>query len=466
MGDERDKLTREELIEQNRKLREENERLRGQVEALEAALRKARKDMEELQRTSKRQAAPFRKPEEKKKSDNNKCSPGRKKGHRGTSRQKPDRVDQERKVPLEQCPHCGGEVSDVRPVEQFIQDIPLPRVRTTRVITESGWCPRCGKRVRSTDPQQVSSATGAAGVHVGANAIALAAYFKYVLGLTYRKISSVLKVFGLEITPGGIVQALHRAAANMVSSWFDIWKQIRAGPTVHSDETSWYVGASGWWLWVFCRPRWSLYVVDQSRGSDVVDRILEDFDGTLVSDCLSTYDPIDCRKQKCYSHHLKAISDAIERLPEESEEVLKELKTLLITAMALGRCRNKMSQKVFCNRRDRLEKWADRILEEGHTEPGVEKVLERFRKQREHLFTFLYDASVPATNNLAERQLRPAVIARKLSCGNKTDKGRITWQMLASIAATCRQQGRPFLKLVRQAMHLEAPPPRLAPTGG
>ena len=55
-----------------------------------------------------------------------------------------------------------------------------------------------------------------------------------------------------------------------------------------------------------------------------------------------------------------------------------------------------------------------------------------------------YD-SVEATNNLAERQLRPAVIARKLSCRNKTASGARTWEILASIAATCRQRDHPFL---------------------
>ena len=45
---------------------------------------------------------------------------------------------------------------------------------------------------------------------------------------------------------------------------------------------------------------------------------------------------------------------------------------------------------------------------------------------RDHLFTFLDHAVADATNNLAERQLRPAVISRKLSCGDKTDAGART----------------------------------------
>ena len=73
-----------------------------------------------------------------------------------------------------------------------------------------------------------------------------------------------------------------------------------------------------------------------------------------------------------------------------------------------------------------------------------EKLRRRLRKQRDHLFTFLDHEAVDATNNLAERQLRPAVISRKLSCGNKTERGAGTWQVLASLAATCRQTGTSF----------------------
>ena len=79
----------------------------------------------------------------------------------------------------------------------------------------------------------------------------------------------------------------------------------------------------------------------------------------------------------------------------------------------------------------------------------------RLRKQQDHLFTFLDYPAVDATNNLAERQLRPAVISRKLSCGNKTPKGANTWAILASLAATSQQRGDPFLEPVAHAVVLE-----------
>jgi hypothetical protein len=46
--------------------------------------------------------------------------------------------------------------------------------------------------------------------------------------------------------------------------------------------------------------------------------------------------------------------------------------------------------------------------------------------------------------------LRPAVIARKVSCGNKTPQGAHTWEILTSLAATCAQKAESFTQWVSQ----------------
>ena len=76
----------------------------------------------------------------------------------------------------------------------------------------------------------------------------------------------------------------------------------------------------------------------------------------------------------------------------------------------------------------------------------------RIAKQRPHLFTFLYHEKVPATNNLSERQLRPAVIQRKLSCGNKTEKGALTWKIIRSIIVSDNQNEKNFEDTVLEAI--------------
>jgi transposase len=104
--------------------------------------------------------------------------------------------------------------------------------------------------------------------------------------------------------------------------------------------------------------------------------------------------------------------------------------------------------------------WEGSVIQEvglwsERSEPSEEAVRNRLNKQRDHLFTFLDHDGVDATNNLAERQLRPAVIARKISCGNKTQKGARTWQILASPAATCAQRATSFIAELARAAPLQ-----------
>src|SRR6266478_2119741 len=175
----------------------------------------------------------------------------------------------------------------------------------------------------------------------------------------------------------------------------------------------------------------------------------------LVSDCLAIYDDATVLQQKCYAHHHKAIRQAKALHPEQGEGFLCEVEAMLRAAVALQQQKADLSLEIFSALRQALEHKAVQLLEPPRREPNEEAVRKRLNKQRDHLFTFLDHDGVDATNNLAERQLRPAVIARKISCGNKTLKGAQAWQVLASIAATCRQDGRSFIQFVAERVPLQ-----------
>ena len=83
----------------------------------------------------------------------------------------------------------------------------------------------------------------------------------------------------------------------------------------------------------------------------------------------------------------------------------------------------------------------------------------RLRKRHQWLFTLLDHPSVEATNNRAERALRPVVIVRKLSCGHKTERGKRTWEILGGLAATCTQRGQNLVELLRPDLLLPNPFP-------
>jgi transposase len=57
------------------------------------------------------------------------------------------------------------------------------------------------------------------------------------------------------------------------------------------------------------------------------------------------------------------------------------------------------------------------------------------------LFSFLFDPTVDATNWRAEQALRPAVVNRKVSGDNRSQRGAGTQQILSSLVQTVRLRG-------------------------
>ena len=79
-------------------------------------------------------------------------------------------------------------------------------------------------------------------------------------------------------------------------------------------------------------------------------------------------------------------------------------------------------------------------------------LLKRFRRHRNDLFTFLDDPAVPFDNNHAERAIRPAVIIRKNSYGNRSQRGADTQAVLMSIYRTLKQRGHDPLTTISSAL--------------
>lgn len=440
-------------------LRAEVKRLKERVEFLEQENRQLREELEKAQQQIARQAAPFRREERKKIPPNKHKHPGRKPGHPGSYRPEPDHIDQTIELPLARCPHCSGPLTEIERMEQVIEEIPAVRPHVVKVITYHGQCPQCGP-VATSHPLQTSYGRGAAKVQLGPRALALSACLNKVHGLTMRKTCRVLQdLCGLRFTAGGLSHALVRIAGCMKGVYEDLVERIRGSPAVFADETSWWVGGPGYWLWVFTTAEQTVYRVDHSRGSKVVRAILGDaFEGMLVSDCLSSYDPAAYAKHKCIGHHLRALSKAMTLAGMTDHTYLLEWRCFFHGVIALYRLREVIGREDFMAKRQAMERWCDVLLSRSVGQSGDESVRNRLLKHRPHLLGCLYEPAAEPTNNRAERALRPAVIARKISCGNKTERGRDCWQILSSIGATCQQQAIDFIECLSSHLPLTAVP--------
>ncbi|MEO0887303.1 MAG: transposase [Cyanobacteria bacterium J06648_10] len=259
--------------------------------------------------------APFRIDEKKRKQVPKK--PGRKPGHRGEWRQAPPPAasDEHLEVSLAQCPDCGYDLDVVeqRAIEQTIIEAPVVVPRIIRLRTYRNHCEHCDKPVSSHHPLQVSRATGAAGTHLGPRVLGLAAMLNKDLKLTMRKSTQVLnQLLGVTLSPGGLSQALDRVAKQLKGGYEQVLATLRESEVIHTDETGWWVNGSGYTLWVYTNQDGTYYRIVDSRNRATAEAILgHDFNGVLVSDCLSIYDGIEGEQQKCYAHHLKALSKAL-----------------------------------------------------------------------------------------------------------------------------------------------------------
>ena len=349
-----------------------------------------------------------------------------------------------------------------------MDDIPVMVPVITRYVTYCGYCVACRKRVRSRHPEQISQASGAAGVLVGPRAKALAADLKHRLGGSYGKVSETLNdAFGLQVSPSGWCQVDRRLAETARPVYQELIEVIRRSMVVHADETGWRIGILSAWLWVFANQEATVYAIRDNRSSDVVVEILgEKFKGILASDCFLAYDDKrlnDWLKQKCFSHLLKDLKGMEESKTGRAVHFAQQLTILLRAALALKAEKAKLDPVTFAKRAQALETQLDTLISKHRNLKDRDNLrfARRLRKHRPHLLRFLYVDGLDATNNLAERQLRPGVIIRKTNGCNRAKAGAEAHSILTSVMVTCHQHSVPILDYMVSLQRFGETPPAL-----
>ena len=438
------------------------------IAALQEKVQQLEEELEKAKRGGKRQTTPFAR---KKRAAKPKRA-GRTKGQGKFSYRRkpaPEEVKEIKEAPLDGCPECGGSLSERKKHEQFVVDIPPVEPEITRYVTQSGYCSCCQQRVRSRHPEQISDATGAAGVVVGPRAKALAADLKHRLGLSYGKVCDLLNdAFGLRVSRGGWYQADVRLAEQVHPVYEELVETLRESAVVHVDETGWRIGTLSAWLWVFTNRETTVYTIRHSRGHKVVVDILGvEFAGVLNSDCFLAYDAKaldDWLKQKCVGHLLRNLSEIEASKTRGAVRFARNVTALLREALQLKSEKADLSAETFTERAAVLEERLDRLIhaDRRFTDPDNGRFAKRLRKHREHLLRFLYVDELDATNNQAERQLRPAVITRKTTGCNRVADGAEAHSILASVLVTCHQRAIPILDFLVELQRAAGNPPSLA----
>jgi transposase len=439
-------LSREELLALLAALQRQIADLTARNEALQV-------ELERLRRGAKRQAAPFSKGPRVA----NPKRPGRKPGSGPFCYREAPRPEQittplvDVPVTLDACPDCGGPLAAERVDFAYTTDmLPIPRPQVTQYRVAVCRCTMCGKQVRGQHPDVAPDQYGATAHRVGARAMAAAHGLHYGVGLPVRKVPVVLEVLtGLILTQGAITQDAMQRVANTVGTAYERLRTTGpAQPVVHTDDTGWRVGGEPAYLMAFETDVATVYQIrSQHRSEEVQEVIPSDYDGVMVTDRGRSYDAHafdDVKQQKCLAHILRSISDVVATKKGRARDFGERLKGLLQDAMQLWRALHAGEVTDFATEAQPL--WAaithhlrPRIL----TDPDHQRLLNGIGRQhdRGHLLRFLEAPQVEPTNNRAERVLRPAVIARKVSQCSKNQAGAQAFAAFKSVVQTLAKQG-------------------------
>ena len=259
----------------------------------------------------------------------------------------------------------------------------------------------------------------------------------------WPKVADLLQTrFGLQVTPGGLANLLHRAARDATRAYEALREQVRNAPVVTADETGWRVGARSHWLWAAVTPTTTIYAICAGRGFEDAQAVLgADFDGVLVRDGWVVYRRyINGEHQTCLQHLLRRCEHLLEDHPHCGWAA--QVRDTLQAGLALRDRRDAggLSAHGLATARGRLLARLSRLIDNPPPHDDAERFAAHLASEFGAIFTFLWDPSVDATNWRAEQAIRPAVVIRKVCGGNRTRKGADTQQVLASVVRTARQR--------------------------
>lgn len=436
--------TYEELLQENAELRRRIAEQEHQNAALKRRISDLEKFIEELRRRGKRQAAPFSKGAP---SDDPK-NPGRKAGDQygqQATRVLPERVDERIVVPCPQdCEYCQGKVVVEGEAHQYQIDLPEIRPWTTEFILPYGKCSQCGREVVGRHPRQTSQAFRVGNVQLGPGVLGLAAWLNKVGGLSYGKIAALLKELAdLQVSRSALCRALLRMSKKLEPLYEELKAKIQISPVVYPDETGWREGGHSVWLWVFTNRNETVYSIQPGRGYTEASEILgEGYSGVLVADGWSPYQKFDkATHQTCLAHLLRRCDELLEQAKGGAARFPLAVKEILQSALAVRDQRDsgKISGEALEKAKEELASQMDRRLSGQFTNPSNRRLAQHLIRHQDQLFLFLERADVEATNWPAEQGIRPAVINRKTSGGNRTAEGSQAQAVLMSILRTFQQ---------------------------
>lgn len=369
-----------------------------------------------LQRPAKTSRTSSKPPASDRKERRDKAKPGgAKPGHEGRSRVMSEDFDSVVDHHPDECPCCRAALPADLPNETVSEHdrIELPAIKpfVERHRRLAVRCPACGARVVAAMPE------AAKGTPFGPRLHAVATYLKTFQALSYERLQGAFAdLFGLSISQGGLMNMLRRAHGRFLAGRDQAVVALRRAKIVASDETGVRIEGSNAYHWVFRCADAVVHQAAPTRGAVVVRTIMDGHRPDVwLSDRYVAQQGHAGAHQTCLAHLARDVAYAI----EASEDYLpSRLELWLAKAFALARDVESLAASSVAAKRRALERSLDAIIAAPTSCDLARDIQNKFRRARDQLLTFArWPGLVDATNNACERDLRPAVVQRKVTNG-------------------------------------------------
>jgi transposase len=357
-----------------------------------------------------------------------------------------------------ECPDCHGPVVPSKNPPKTIQQVELPlpseMISVVGFRSHACWCRKC-KQVHYAPFEE---ATRRAGL-MGARLTALIAYLKGPCHCSYSTVRKFIRdVLGITISRGYLAKLIAKASASLQDAYDGLADRLPKEPRLNVDETGHKNYKQQMWAWCFRASLFTLFKIDESRGSDVLVEMLgKEFNGILGCDYFSAYrkymKDFNVLVQFCLAHFLRDVRFLVEHPNTRNQAYGRRVLERLRALFAVIHRRHLYSESTFrVHLQDAGDELRAEVVWRVPRTPEADNLAKRFEDHGESYLRFITTPGIEPTNNLAEQAIRFVVIDRKVTQGTRSETGQRWLERIWTVIATCAQTGHSVFTFLQQSL--------------
>ena len=282
----------------------------------------------------------------------------------------------------------------------------------------------------------------------GKNVIALANTLHFQHRVTVAGVAEIFtNVFDIPMNQSTALDLGYRAAQTLTPHYEFLGRELQSAPVINADETGSNQNGKPEWLWGFFTATIAFFVFNGKRGGSILEKVLAGFHGIIGCDGWSTYKVFSEKHglllQRCWAHLIREVKFVCKDTELENAytwilDIFEKVKKARLLKRTSSR------QKKYAELVQELEQWAQ-VYGHYHT---MRTLVTLVKNGKEHWFTCVLHPEIEPTNNLAERRIRKFVILEKIMGCLRSEKGKMTTQVMLSMIETWKSQGlNPYKQL-------------------